>query len=232
MSIFNKIRTFPEYHDAYDAVIENRQTEEKIIENMVKAFGADFDNFYKKQPEDLHPGLQNIKQGGENEGKIMTDLHSKLAFLPQDFHTYLDSFNERKRKHEETNEIESAACKAEEKAKATELKLQQLRTKNSPEVAKTEALAVQLRSQATSAREKADKAKHDFEEYCKEYQTQVANTFITMMEGFFSLRQKSVKQLAAAGAELENAVQQLHEFNDPNIAVLQNKLKQYEETQI
>ena len=232
MSLFNKIRTFPEYHDAYDAVTANNAADQKIIDNLTKAFGADFQKFYKAQPEDLHAPLSSIQQSGQNQGKILTDLHSTLNVLPQDFHVYLDSYETKKKKQSEVEGLESEAKKSEEKAKAAETKLAQLRSKGSPDVAKQEALSVQLRSKATSDNEKAVDARQKFEEYNKEYQTNFAGTFITMMEAFFAARQKAAKQLATVGTEIENAVQQFHEYNDKNIASLREKLKQYEAKEI
>ena len=232
MSLFNKMRSFPEYHNAYDAVIQNREAEKDIIDNMTKAFGPDFQKFYKAQPEDLHGGLSSIQQGGVNEGKILTDLHSTLAVLPQDFHVYLDSFETKRKKQADVEDLESKAKKSDEKAKATEQKLAQLRAKSSPDVPKTEALAVQLRSKATADNDKAVEARQKFEEYNKEYQTNFANTFITMMEAFFEARQKAAKQLSTTGTEIENAVQQLHEYNDKNIASLRERLQKYEEVEI
>ena len=231
-SLFNKIRSFPEYHDASDAVLENREAEQKIIDNMSKAFGPDFKKFYTAQPEDLHAPLSSIQQGGVNETKILADLHSTLAVLPQDFHVYLDSFETKKKKQNAVEELESTAKKSEEKAKSTEAKLAQLRAKSSPDVPKTEALAVQLRNKATSDNDKAVEARRNFDEYSKEYQTNFANTFITMMEAFFEARQKAAKQLITTGTEIENAVQQFHEYNDKSLATLRAKLQQYEETEI
>lgn len=227
--MINKIRTFPEYHDALGAVTTNRNEEAKIIEQSKLAFGGDFDHFIKSQPEDLQDALSGICQAGNAYVKASEEFHGIVDTLTADFSFYLTSYNEKKAKLAETEAAENNATKAEDKATAAEQKAQ----KSKPaDQAKNEQIAQQLRSTATELRQQATSSRSQFDEYNKEYAAKVTDTFSTMLDAFFQKRSAALRQIITAANDLSNSVLSFHQFTDPIISSLEQRLKEYENVQI
>lgn len=230
--MFNKIRTFPEYHDSNSSIMENRKQEQNILDQTKLAFGADFDQFIKSQPEPLKDPLTGVNQNGNVLAAAIEEFHSIGAALPADFHVFLDYYNEKKQKLSETEAIEKQANKAEDNANAAEQKAAKSREKGAPDTAKFEQLAEQARSAATEARQNATTAREAFNQYNTEYTAKFTESFVTMMDAFLSKRASALRQYVNIGNELSNAVLGFHEFTDPTITNLEQRLDNYKKVEV
>ena len=233
MSIFNKVRQFPEYHDMVDSFDKVRGAELNIIDGYQKGFGEDFDVFFKKQPSDLHEPFDIIHTNGlamadQMKGDFMkkTEAQGKFPTLKAKQEQLLTEFNQMVAHEDEAKKARDAATKEEAKLAAVQSK------GNQGEISKQEKISQAARTKADSLTERAEKTHADFDQKKEKHAAEFVTDWIDTMSIVLENEKNTATKLAEVGAAFLEAGGKFNGVNDPSLPKLQERLRQWEEYQM
>lgn len=230
MSIFNKVRQFPEYFDMNDAFDKVRRDEVQMVEGYSKGFGPDFDVFFKKQPTDLHEpfdiiyknGLEIVKSCREDFMK-KTDQQAQFATLKAKQEHLLADFNNMTAREED-------AKKAREVATKEEAKLATVQSKgNQADITKQERISQSARTKAESLTELAEKTHADFDKSKEKHTVDFVLDWINQISIILHSEKESTSKLINIGEAFVEASSKFQGVNDSSLPKLKDRLRQWEE---
>lgn len=233
MSILNKVRQFPEYHDMIDKSDKLRGDEVKMIDGYTNGYGECYNVYYKKQPQDLQESYETIGKVStdlinslKQDFSVKTDCQTAFASLKQRQETLLAEYNKMNAKEEE-------ARKARETASKEEAKLANANSKgNQAEIAKQENIQQAARQKADTLTETANKMHSDYDASQKKHAVDFVDDWVSQMKKVIAAEKEVAGQYYNIGEAIYNAGQKFSTINDPSIPKLEERLKQWEEYQV
>jgi hypothetical protein len=166
MSVFVKLRHFPEFHIAVSSLTDLNKSEASLVASQTKLFGDEFRRWARSQKgDDLNPALTEIVQTGIQQVKVNRETAKNLENLGRDLQPLLTQETERsKRRDAYTSAREDAekAVAAADRAQAAFTRIQN--SGKPPDVAKAEAAAQAARAKADRDRDAASALKAQLDE--------------------------------------------------------------------
>ena len=232
MSIFNKVRQFPEYYDMCDTFDKVRGAELNMIDGYQKGFGQDFDVFFKKQPSDLHEPFEIIHKNGtaiaeQMKGDFMkkTEAQNQFPTLKARQEQLLTDFNKMVASEDEAKKARDVATKEEAKLAAAQSK------GNKAEITKQESVSQAARTKADSLTERAETAHSEFDQKKEKHAVEFVTDWINTMSIVLDTEKQTANKLAEIGAAFLEAGGKFNGVNDPSIPKLKERLQQWEQYQ-
>jgi hypothetical protein len=231
MSVFTKLRHFPEFHIAISALGDLNKSEASLVSSQAKAFGEEFRRWAKSQRgEDLNPALTEICQAGTQQVKLSQETAKNLENLGRDLQPLLTQETERSKRREVTASAQSDAEKSTAAAEKADATLSKLQNGGKPqEIAKAEAAAAAARAKAERERKAADDLKAKLDESEVPYRRKFLESLVTPLTAAINARHKTAEALFALAADFETAADHIHEVEDPAIAKYQKELDDLEQ---
>jgi hypothetical protein len=230
MSVFTKLRHFPEFHIAISALDDLNKAEASLISSQSKTFGEEFRRWAKAQRrEDLNPALTEVGQAGAQQVKLSQETAKNLENVRRDLQPLLTQETERSKRREVTGSAESDAEKSTAAAERADAALSKLQNGGKPaEVSKAEAAAAAARAKAEHDRKLADELKAKLDESEVPYRRKFLESLVSPLTAAISARYKTAEALSALAVDFEAAAGHIHQVEDPQIAKYQKELEDLE----
>lgn len=227
MSLFNKLRAFPAWHnmdDALDAAIKAAARKHKAF---LQWQGNCFNEFARKQPEEVHEPLfrlsetlkqadETFKQGDDSLTKLRTEL-AQLRTLNDDIRA----------KRKVATALTQRVEKSTKQVDTSQRKLANLRAKNagSPECIRAEdeyAMAVrQKESDALAAEQKNTELKIDEREYKRQLFTAILNA----LDEYVNTKRTAAASVVSIGNQIAEVGDIIPFYDDPLAESMQTQIQ-------
>lgn len=234
MSIFNKVRNFPEFYDTLDSFDTVRGHEVTIIEGYQKAYGADFEKFKGQQRENYSKGHEPIGVAGNQIVAINRDIFVHEGQIVEDLGRLKVRNENLSMKFSQMQSQENQAKKLEETAIKEETKLNTVRAKGNPvDISKQESVSTAARTKADASKEAAEKAHSEYFADRDQYKKDFVVDLIGTMKKLIEFKKRECAALDKFGDECLNGASMIYyDPEEKSLKSLQDRLAKWEETTI
>lgn len=229
MSFFNKLKTFPEYHNAHNAIIEMLKDEEIIIHNLERAFGKDFIKFIDGQPAQVSDALKPVRKCALEGTDNIKKSHLQTGNVANEFQQLYTMYNELvARQYLKNQALQEASDKKTDLERKRRL-LEKERSKGQGEAYLAAERNVQRTEKALEkAKEKADKAQSEYNQQESDYKTNFGLKVVENIQKLVESRKLLIeKNIQTADLILESA-KTFSTIKDDLVPKLEDRLRQWE----
>ena len=233
MSLFNKVKTYPQYHDAHDMLIEIAKSEEAICKGYEYAFGANFDKFINGQPAEVKDAFVDIQNHEKDSIKNLRDSEVTTGVVEKDFQKFLTFYTNILA---ETYILRQAQEAAEERKKDMDNKkyiLERERRKGQGDSFANAEISFQKSEKAfNDVRATLADVEGKFAVKKAENAKQNVLLFSELMLRIVKCRQELDKKNLQTAEAVTNSVGMFKQFNDPLIPKLKDRLAEWEKVTV
>lgn len=227
MSFFNKMRSFPEWHNSADALDDAIKCEKKLYEVEAIANGPSYVEFVRKQPEDINDILFRINDKIKELDTQKKNSVNALVQLRKDFETLRPANDDIKNKRKQYQKIVEIAEKSKAAADKAEQRLEATRAKGTgtPELKKAEdAFDIAVRQKQVDIANLEEGTRQN-EENNRQYKKKMFTLILQSLSSFAASRGSSYAGRVQNGDQLAEYGNQIPFYEDNTVNKLQNKLQ-------
>ena len=227
MSFFNKMRSFPEWHDMADQLDTAIKSRKKYMENYNSSIGDSYVEFVRKQPLEINDILFRIN----DKQKPIIEYHknelSAIQSLRNDIEKLRpinDDIRAKKKFHEKLIDQSERSQKASEKA---DQKAGNLRTScpGTPDYQKAEDAAELARKQMETDKATLEDSERKMKFENAEYKKRLFLQLLSSISQYASARNNVCAPQADIGEELKENGKQVPNYNDSSVDKLKTRLQ-------
>lgn len=229
MFLLNRLKQYSEYNDMATAADNIRTQQVAIIDNTTAAFGGNLFTYAHSQPPEIQIGLKAIQKQGEAEVEVMKALFVNQSEFPTQLALNKEPYVEIAKR----NSAIAISFEQLKKSKAIYDK-----TKEDLANAKTKGLQNEINKAEAACNAARTKAHTDLINFqnlsssCEKETNNLKRKFIKLLAETMKKNSEfevtAGRQMAQIAELMKQHVTEIHDFNDPLIPKLQERLKSLE----
>ena len=223
------MKTFPQYHDTQASLNKILEQEEIICKNYEAAFGPDFDKFIGNQPAEVKDAFTSIQQNERECTKNLRSSQVETGVVSNDFSNFLNLYLKKNQLHQQlsTARQNQYDAKLDKEKKLGILNKEKSRGQGDA-YANAQINFEKAETAFNNASERFQETDKKIQDELQQLQNEVGLHFAHEMSRLIKSRRALIEKNLQTAQSIKESVTHFHNFNDPLIPKLEERLDLWE----